>query len=93
MKTMARQQQRIALARLGKMFALLFFLIGSSQLFAAPPTQPAAVPPIDPALLKRLTEIDARASKITTLTGDFEQKKFTAKTYFVSRSSPTDMSM
>ena len=39
-------------------------------------TQP--VPPIDPKLLAKMTEIDARAARINTLISDFEQKKFTA---------------
>jgi len=39
---------------------------------------PTATRPADPALWAELTEIDARAGKIKTLSADFEQQKFTA---------------
>ncbi len=39
---------------------------------------PSSAPTTDPALWTKLTEIDARAQKITSLSADFEQKKFTA---------------
>jgi outer membrane lipoprotein-sorting protein len=46
---------------------------------AAPPaSQPTSAPAVDPQLQLELTEIDARASHITTLAADFEQKKYTA---------------
>ena len=57
--------------------ALSIILFLASFLCAAPATQPAAAP-IDPALWKKMTDIDARASKISTLVADFEQKKYTA---------------
>ncbi len=39
---------------------------------------PATAPAVDPQLMARLTEIDARAATISTLAADFEQRKFTA---------------
>jgi outer membrane lipoprotein-sorting protein len=61
------------------LLAICVLLSLASSNSAAPPAQPAAAPaPIDPALLKRLTEIDSRASQIKTLSANFEQKKFTA---------------
>lgn len=45
-------------------------------LAAGPGTQPATAP-VDPALWKRMVEIDARGSKIVDLTADFRQEKFT----------------
>src|SRR6185437_5870437 len=45
---------------------------------APPPTQPSPASPVDPALWAKMIEIDARAQHITSLSADFEQKKFTA---------------
>ncbi|MDB5290349.1 MAG: hypothetical protein JWL69_1590 [Phycisphaerales bacterium] len=44
---------------------------------ADPATKPSA-PPVDEKLWARMTEIDARAGKITSLVADFEQHKYTA---------------
>ena len=49
----------------------LIILIGA--LAVAPATQPS----VDPALWARMIEIDARAGRINSLVGDFEQRKFT----------------
>lgn len=38
----------------------------------------ADAPATNPALMKQMSDIDARASRITTMVADFEQRKFTA---------------
>ena len=57
--------------------AILIALLTQLCIAAGPGTRPVAKP-TDPALLARLTEIDARAGRITSLSAKFEQQKFTA---------------
>jgi outer membrane lipoprotein-sorting protein len=56
--------------------ALLFLLVAAPMVAAeaGPTTQPGAP---DPALWSKLTQIDARAAKIQSLSADFVQQKFT----------------
>jgi outer membrane lipoprotein-sorting protein len=58
-----------------KLVLLAMMLLGANALAADPATQPA---PIDSALSARLTEIDAKASRIQTIVADFRQERFTA---------------
>lgn len=52
---------------------MLVLLLCLASLGAAPATQP-----VDPALWAKLTEIDARAGKVKSLSANFDQQKFTA---------------
>jgi outer membrane lipoprotein-sorting protein len=56
----------------------LFVLLLGTYVTAAPATQPTSAPAIDAALWQKMTDIDARGSKISSLVADFEQKKYTA---------------
>ncbi|MDB5298596.1 MAG: hypothetical protein JWO87_259 [Phycisphaerales bacterium] len=63
--------------------SLIFLAFFSIALFSAaliapagPASKPAA-PPVDEKLWARMTEIDARAGRITSLAADFEQRKYT----------------
>lgn len=73
----AKRASRRAMPALRVPLALLL-LAGSIAAAAPAQSQPASAPSIDPALLAKMNEIDARASRIATLSADFEQKKFTA---------------
>ena len=58
---------------------ILFALLLVAPARADSPTTLPAAPPagLDPALWSRMTRVDALADKITDLTADFEQQKFT----------------
>ena len=58
-----------------KLVLLAMMLLGANTVAANTATQPA---PLEPALTARLTEIDAKASRIQTIVADFRQEKFTA---------------
>ena len=85
MQSLLNEHRLVRQVSLGiRRFAPLAFCLFAAVLLlplhasAAPTTQPATAATIDPALWARMTEIDARGAKITTLAGDFEQRKFTA---------------
>jgi len=71
-------------SRLGltfRSFTVVAFLISAcfvSICPSAPTTQPASRPALDPALWREMTQINDRGAKITSLSADFEQRKFTA---------------
>jgi outer membrane lipoprotein-sorting protein len=64
-------------AALVAFFSIAFFAALAVAGGPAPATQPAA-PAVDEKLWARMTEIDARAGRITSLAADFEQRKYTA---------------
>jgi outer membrane lipoprotein-sorting protein len=64
-------------AALVAFFSIAFFAALAVAGDPAPATQPAA-PAADEKLWARMTEIDSRAGRITSLAADFEQHKYTA---------------